>query len=253
MIFITGDLHGDWRRFSTSHFPEQSEMTKNDYVIVCGDFGLWHDCGSEQWWLDWLNDKPFTLLFVDGNHENFDRLYGNEFKVVDFKGGKAHQIRDSVFHLMRGYVFTLDGLKFFAFGGATSHDISDGIIDRRNYKSEDGFKQAIRRWKKQGKVFRVNHESWWEQELPTQEEMDFGLKTLKENDNRVDYIITHCCPQRAAALYSGGAFKPDILTQYFNKIDDMVSFHKWYFGHYHDDISIMDRYEMRYQNIERVV
>ena len=25
--------------------------------------------------LDWLDGKAFTTLFVDGNHENFDRLY----------------------------------------------------------------------------------------------------------------------------------------------------------------------------------
>ncbi len=38
-IYITGDCHGDYRRFSTEIFPEQYTMGKNDYVIVCGDFG----------------------------------------------------------------------------------------------------------------------------------------------------------------------------------------------------------------------
>ena len=40
MIYVTGDIHADPRRFDTSNFPEQKEMTKNDFVIVCGDFGL---------------------------------------------------------------------------------------------------------------------------------------------------------------------------------------------------------------------
>lgn len=41
MIFITGDCHGNFERFnpSTSIFPEQKEMEKEDYVIICGDFG----------------------------------------------------------------------------------------------------------------------------------------------------------------------------------------------------------------------
>lgn len=41
MIYITGDCHGDYRRFSTQVFPEQKGMSKQDYVIICGDFGLW--------------------------------------------------------------------------------------------------------------------------------------------------------------------------------------------------------------------
>ena len=42
MIYITGDTHGDFRRFDGVCFPEQKQMTKDDYVIVCGDFGgIW--------------------------------------------------------------------------------------------------------------------------------------------------------------------------------------------------------------------
>lgn len=39
MIYITGDCHREYRRFNTQNFPEQKGMTKEDYVIVCGDFG----------------------------------------------------------------------------------------------------------------------------------------------------------------------------------------------------------------------
>ena len=42
-IYITGDCHGDYRRFSTEIFPEQYTMGKSDYVIVCGDFGYWSE------------------------------------------------------------------------------------------------------------------------------------------------------------------------------------------------------------------
>lgn len=40
MIFITGDIHGDPARFSVDEFPVQNEMTREDYVIICGDFGM---------------------------------------------------------------------------------------------------------------------------------------------------------------------------------------------------------------------
>ena len=39
MIYVTGDCHADFTRFNTKIFPEQYEMTKDDYVIICGDFG----------------------------------------------------------------------------------------------------------------------------------------------------------------------------------------------------------------------
>lgn len=53
-------------------------MTKDDYVIICGDFGgVWDEGKMETVLLDWLDSKSFTTLFVDGNHENFDRLYAS--------------------------------------------------------------------------------------------------------------------------------------------------------------------------------
>jgi hypothetical protein len=63
-------------RFNTDIFPEQKDMTKDDYVIVCGDFGIWDDSKRKRYWLKWLDEKPFTTLFVDSNHENFDLLAG---------------------------------------------------------------------------------------------------------------------------------------------------------------------------------
>lgn len=79
MIYITGDTHGEFGgRFNTKNFPEQKTMTKDDYVIVCGDFGgIWNADGEsrmEEYWLDQFEERPFTLLFIDGNHDNHVRL-----------------------------------------------------------------------------------------------------------------------------------------------------------------------------------
>ncbi len=61
MIFVTGDTHGEFERFSSKNFPEQRGMTKDDYVIICGDFGIWEDSPSERYWYKWLSDKPLPL------------------------------------------------------------------------------------------------------------------------------------------------------------------------------------------------
>lgn len=251
MVFVTGDCHADFRRFSTKAFPEQNGMSKDDIVIVCGDFGLWHDTEDERYWLDWLNSKPFTTVFVDGNHENFDRLYSGEFKPVRFKGGMAHQIRDSVFHLMRGEIFDFEGKKFFTFGGARSHDINDGILDRKDFASDDEFKRTVRRWRDEYKSFRINHVSWWEEELPNEMELAHGLQNLICNDNRVDFIITHCAPAEVSAFL--GYHDPDRLAQWFNMIAHTVEFNRWFFGHYHDNKQVMSKFILLYEQIVRIL
>lgn len=253
MVYITGDCHADWKRFSTDSFPEQRQMTRDDFVIVCGDFGLWHDDAVERWWFKWFEEKPFTVLFVDGNHENFDRLYGDEFEVVDFYGGKAHKIRDNIYHLMRGYVFNICGKKFFAFGGASSHDIDDGILDPKDYKTTKALVNDYNKCTKRGEMLRINHISWWAEEMPSDDEMDFGLKVLEDNGNKVDFIVSHCCPQAVAAVFSHGNYKADKLTEYFNKIYDTVSFSKWFFGHYHNNQQVLGDFIMLYEQIVRIV
>ena len=123
MIYVTGDTHIpiDINKLNTKNFPQQKNMTKYDFVIVCGDFGgVWNGDNEEKFWLKWLRDKNFTTLFADGNHENFHML--SEYPVEVFGGGKVHKINDSVYHLMRGEVYTLDEKKFFVMGGASSHD-----------------------------------------------------------------------------------------------------------------------------------
>lgn len=250
MVFVTGDIHGDPTRFSTDIFPEQKEMTKDDFCIVCGDFGIiWNYLGednNEKYWLKYLDNKPFTTLFCCGNHENFDRLY--QYPVVDFHGGKAHKISDSVYHLIRGEIFDLQGKKFFVFGGASSHDIRDGILEPEET-------EKIKRWRKDyGKMFRVNHVSWWKEELPSEEEMQNGIKNLEKHNWEVDFVISHCAPQQVASVFSHGLYKSDILTTYF---DDLLNrglkFSRWFFGHYHDNRQIMSKFIMLYEQIVRIL
>lgn len=77
MIYVTGDTHGPVslgrmsmdgysRRLNRDSFPEQRKMTKEDYVIICGDFGgVWNFAmGSreERYWLDWLDSWLYEQI-----------------------------------------------------------------------------------------------------------------------------------------------------------------------------------------------
>ena len=251
MIYITGDCHSDVRRFNTEVFPEQKEITREDFVIILGDFGLiWSGNKEEKYWLDWLNNKSFTTLFIDGNHENFNLLY--KYPVVDFNGGKAHKIRDNVYHLMRGYVFDICDKKIFAFGGASSHDIQDGLLDPNEFKTKEEFKRVYNSWRKRNKMFRVKGVSWWQEEIPNDEELERGRQSLKDVNNEVDFVISHCAPQEVASVM--GFYGRDKLTWYFNELllDDL-KFNRWFFGHYHENRQVMGKFICLYEQIVRIV
>lgn len=58
MIYITGDTHSDFTRFTEEQFPIQTEMKKDDYIIICGDFGgVW--TFKANWHYDWR--KKWTM------------------------------------------------------------------------------------------------------------------------------------------------------------------------------------------------
>lgn len=214
MLYLTGDTHipNDIHKLSTGCFPEMKNMTKDDYVLICGDFGgVWDNSSEDLYWRKWLDKKPFTTLFIDGNHENHPLL--QTFPEIEFCGGRARQISNSVIYLMRGQVFTIDGTTIFTMGGATSVD----------------------------KAYRKEGVSWWPEELPCQAEMDEGLKNLKKHHNQVDLIVTHTAPVQFQALLN--QYYPhaqDSLETYLDYIYQNISFKHWYFGHFHEDKKLAD-------------
>ena len=226
-IFITGDCHASYGKLSFKSFPESRELTKDDYVIICGDFGLWDESAEQNYWMNWLETRPFTTLWVDGNHENYDLL--KQFSVEEWNGGKVHFIRPSVIHLMRGQLFTISGKRFFAFGGARSHDIEDGILER----DDPMLKVKARQLDRIGACYRINHVSWWKEEMPDESEMAEGLRTLEAAGWQTDYILTHCCSTSLQNEISSEKYESDPLTDYFDEIRERCSFKRWFFGHYH--------------------
>lgn len=255
-VYITGDIHGDLTRLGVDSFYEQNEFSNNkddNIVIVLGDFGIvWNRNGEtrhEKYWLDWLENKLFTTVFVDGNHECHPRLF--TYPVREWCGGMVHEIRPHVLHLMRGEIFNIEDKKFFAFGGASSHDIQDGILD---YDDLD-WKNKAKQLDKQGKyMYRVKGLSWWEEELPTEKEMQHGINVLKENNNTVDYILTHSPSTSELYLMGGyGLYESDVLTNYLEEVKAGVNYKRHFFGHMHINKAINDKDICLYEQIVRIL
>ena len=251
-IWITGDCHADFYRFKADSFYEQKEFTEESYVIILGDFGLiWereNESKNEKYWLDWLHGKPFTTLFLDGNHENHVRL--STYPVKEWHGGNVHEIRPNVLHLMRGEVFNIEDKKFFVMGGASSHDIQDGILDYDDplWKDQAKFLDNNGRY-----MYRVKGLSWWEEEIPNDEDLENGLNNLEKHNNKVDFILTHS-PSSVELILLGGErlYETDKLTNYLDIVKNRVDYKRHFFGHMHINRAVNSKDIAIYDQIIRI-
>lgn len=242
-LYVTGDLHAsqDIDKLMPYKWPEGQKLNNDDCVIVAGDFGLvFYPKGAYDSLLNWLDTQPWTTLFIDGNHENFDDLLS--YPEIERFNGPVGRIRSSVYHLKRrGHVYDIAGKRIWCFGGAVSAD----------------------------KIKRIQGQSWWPEELPTRQEMLYGLEQIEDYHREFDYIITHDCP--AHVLCScwrhfepyNSSFKKysSAVGEYLEIVASKVHFKRWLFGHYHVDISCdysehspyrKQRYRGLYRDIVRI-
>ena len=210
MVYITGDTHGDFTRFTS---PAAHRLRKDDTLIVCGDFGfLWDGGKKEQRLIKKLGKLPYTVLFLDGRHENYELLRG--YPVTEWSGGLVQVIEGSLMHLMRGEVYTIEYETYFAFGGgeSTDHDMRSNAI------------------------------TWWEEEMPSAEEMLTGRRHLEEHGNKVDFILTHEPSGKASGYMGDKSARLDGVNVYFNQIEDTVEYVRWFFGCLHLDKPMSKRH-----------
>ncbi len=229
-LFVCGDTHGmtkDTQKLNSENFPEQKELTKNDVLIQLGDFGwVWFPLGQnkeQEYWLDWLASKNYTLAVVLGNHENYDiidtlpveRRWGNEVKVLQRKDG-------DIYFLKRGAVYEINERKILTIGGAESID----------------------------KESRIAHISWWEQERLTFDETEECLDEIDAHDKKFDYVLTHTCPTKITSEFTGNMSKVKCsVSNFLDYVDDTIKFKEWHFGHFHRDKAIKrGKYRCHYLN-----
>ena len=205
MIYVTGDMHGNISRFDNKVI---SKLKRGDYLIICGDFGfIWDGSRQEEKALTFLNKQKFTILFVDGCHENFDQLY--KYPTTEWNGGRVRMIKPNVIHLCRGQVFTIDGTTIFAMGGGCSADL--------DLRQQRGTK-------------------WWPEETPTTEEMAEAVDNLYDHDLNVDFIVTHECPTKVKDLLIPDRHDNfNAMTAFFDELGRQVKYKHWFFGCMHQD------------------
>lgn len=219
-IFVSGDIHSTLDINKLDQFIGREDLDENDFLIICGDTGI---CGfskkQEAATREYLRNLPMTVLFADGNHEQFDAL--NSYPIDEWHGGKVHIIEPGIIHLMRGQVYEIEGKKFFVFGGAYSID--------RDYR-ELGV-------------------TYFEEELASEEEFEEGWRNLEENDYNVDYIISHTGPYEVIIELGYECHDVELeQLRFLQEVADRVEFTDWYFGHFHEDLDI-DNFHCRMDEV----
>ncbi|MBQ1211325.1 MAG: metallophosphoesterase [Clostridia bacterium] len=215
MVYVTGDMHGD-----LSHL-KGAPLKKGDTLLVCGDFGfIWYGDKRDAAALRALSRKKYTVLFVDGVHENYDLLAN--YPLVEFGGAPAWQIAPNVYRLCRGEVYTVEGRTIFAFGGG-----------------EEPFEKSLR----------ADTGSYYDCCMPSEEELRRGREALEAVDNRVDFIVTHT-PSAKAGAYTRTRRKHETgLGVYFNVLEEAVTYKRWFFGCLHLDRKVSARHLAVYRAI----
>ena len=214
-IWVTGDIHGgiDMHKLSRKELKRRGiTFSDGDFLIILGDFGfpfLDSDYektrGEYHYWMKWFRERRYTVLWIDGNHENFN--FWDRQPITERFGGKVqvHHEAPNVLRLMRGEVYEIEGKTFLAFGGAASHD----------------------------KQYRTPNVTWWAQEEASSEEMTNAKNNLKSHGFKVDYILTHT-PPRSVTNELSGTFK-DRTADFLEAVLAVTDYKLWLCGHIHEE------------------
>ena len=217
MIYLTGDTHGELERFQSKG---AKRLKKGDTLIVCGDFGfVWDGSKAEQKRLKWLGKRRYTIAFVEGTHDNLDLLAA--YPQEEWNGGRIHRISDNLIHLMRGETYQVEGKTLFAFGGGESPDAE----------------------------LRREGESWWPQEMPTEEEVARGEEALARLGSQVDLIVTHECSGRLYRFLYPQRERVSLLGAFFDRVSESCGYKLWAFGCFHLDKRIPPKTRALFQEI----
>lgn len=224
MIYCCADIHGSLDIKKIELWEEEVCPSRNDYLIILGDWGaIWYG----NWWdepmIAYWDEKPYRVLFIDGNHENHKAL--DTYPIVHWNGGRAHLIGSNILHLMRGEIFTIDNKTFFCMGGGRSMDAP----------------------------LRTEGKSWWPEEMPSKQDYDNGLDNLEKYRFKVDYILTHTTDTFTLKLINS-YYEQDELSQYLNilKSKHNLQYKHHYFGHYHIDAKLTPKETCLYDKIIKI-
>ena len=216
MIYITGDKHG--RYSDVMAFCYDNETNKDDMLIILGDAGINYNLDYRDFNLKkTLSCLPITLFCIHGNHEERPENI-KTYETMKYHNGIVYfeEKYPNILFAKDAEVYDIDGLDTLVIGGAYSVD-----KDRRVAM---GMK-------------------WYPSEQPNELTKENVRNKLKENDYKVDVILSHTCPYKYLPTEMFLPYidqsKVDKSTEMFlDEIEEKTLYQRWYCGHYHTDKTI---------------
>lgn len=221
MIYVTGDVHGDLNR---KNIKAIKKLKKNDTAIICGDFGfVFDDSKEEKKALKKLSKYRCTILFVDGSHENHKLIKSHKTDYI--YGNHAYKITDNIYCIMRGSVHIIEGNKILFIGGGQRQDLYSGLYLDMDYNDE----------------------------FITNEDIDNAFKNLIEFNNDIDYVVTHEAPLNIKHFLTINEIEnTSYCSIALQKLCEKINFKKWFFGYYHIDKVISNKYIATYDKLVNI-
>ena len=215
MIYVTGDIHGDYDSLMDRPL---GKLKKEDVLIVTGDFGfVWNNSNKEKSNLKKLSKKKYTILFVEGAHENLEMI--REFPEVELYQAKGVKIAPNIYCLKRGEIYTINGKSVFALGGGLP-------------PYEDEPLEAP-------------------PSMPTDDELQYAVENIQKHHRHVDLIITHEAPASVKRMVDRSATVND-LNIFLDTVLKNTRFGKWFFGALHRDRSVSDKLVCVFEDVHKI-
>ena len=231
MTFVTGDTHGEFMRIA--YFCRRMKTSKDDIMIILGDAGINYSLNSRDKAVkEYLKKLPITFFCIHGNHEARPAFI-DTYKLIDWHGGKVYAEEEypNILFAKDGEIYEFEtevGVqKCVVIGGAYSVD--------KWYRLRNGWE-------------------WFEDEQPSDEIKQEVEAALEKNDWTVDIVLTHTCPIKYEPVewFLSGLDQSTVdksTEEWLGKIEEKLTYSKWYCGHYHGNKKI-DKMQFMFESVD---
>ena len=226
-IFIRGDTHGNFDFLEKFCCDNKTDL--QDYLIILGDAGINYYMNKRDKKLkNKISNLPITLVCIHGNHEARPQNISSYILTSKAELNCNCWVEPEYPNIL----FPMDGLmtindkNFLILGGAYSVD--------KEYRLKNGW-------------------NWFSDEQMSEDERN-RILNLIEYLNHYDYILSHTAPISEEPTYLFLNFidqsKVDkTMENFLEKVKNQITFTKWFFGHYHDDAILNDKFRIMFNDI----
>lgn len=229
-IFLTGDTHCAFRRIGA--FCEKMRADKEDILIILGDAGVNYDgYVKDRSKKEYLQSLPITIFCIHGNHEM--RASALEYySEVQWHGGTVYWEAEypNLFFAKDGEIYNFNGMKTIVIGGAYSID----------------------------KMYRLTYRlGWWPDEQPSEEIKAYVEQQLERMNWEVDIVLSHTAslkyePVEAFLKGIDQSLVDKTTETWLDKLEEKLTYQKWYLGHYHIEKKVNDKVEILFENYQEL-